>query len=143
MRKEPKPEFQWVAKQFQIAPQLRYSPADLATAFAAHCAWVSDYGHNSLYRSHNNLAGIPFCDGVLPFNVQRGQPDAHGRLARFAALTDFVDCYLFVNEHLLKLSARAFLTHMQENDLTPNARRRWEKVIETWEKRFAQRPIAI
>ena len=143
MLKEPRPELTWTVKQFQIAPQLRYSPADLASAFSAHCAWVSDFGHNTLYRAHNNLAGIPYSAGVLPFRVQRGQPDANGQIARFADLADFVDCYLFVNEHLLKLSAREFFAHMQKNDLTSNARRRWEKIIETWEMRFAQRPIAV
>jgi hypothetical protein len=143
MHKEPMPEYTWVVKQFQVAPQLRFSPDDLASAFATHCAWVSDYGHNALYRAHNNLSGIPFCDGVLPFNVQRGQPNADGRIARFASLADFVDCYLFVNEHLLKSSAREFFAHMQKNDLTPNARRRWAKIVEVWEKHFAERPITI
>lgn len=138
MRKEPKPELTWVLKQIEIAPQLKDSPPDLASGFSAHIAWISDYGHNTFYRAHNNLSGIPFCAISESFGGSLGFPDAYGRIARFSNLAAYVDCYLYTHGHLLKLSAREFFAHMQRNDLTTNAVRRWGKIVETWENHFAQ-----
>lgn len=142
--KELKPEAQWVITQITISPVLKDSPSDLASAFAAHIAWTCDFGKHTLYRTHNNLSGIPYdkkMDGR--FGISLGFPDARGRIARFSDLHNFVDAYLHLHNHLLKLSAREFFAHMRKNDLTPNAERRWDQIIGTWEKHFAERPRTI
>lgn len=140
VRKEIQPELAWVIAQIAISPLLKDSPRDLMSAFAAHIAWVSDFGNGALYRAHNNLAGIPYDKTtVARFGGTLGFPDAYGRIARFPDLFNFVEAYLHMHEHLLKLSAGEFFAHMRKNDLRPNAARRWDKIVETWEKQFAQR----
>ena len=134
VRKKLSLPIQWVVAEVKRAPVLRNSPADLASAFAAHIAWVSAFGKHALYRGHNNPTGIPWDKAYAArYGASPGFPDNDGVLTRFPGLDDFVDCYLQMYAHLLNLNARAFFAHMQKNDITPNARRRWAKIVELWE----------
>lgn len=133
----PKPEYTYTAAQVMSHVALRHSPADLSSAFCAHIAFVSDWGRYGLYRTHNNLSGLPWNPYYERFGATMGLPDNYQRICKFPDLSEFVEAYLYHHAHLLKLNARGFLEHMQRLDTMPTGARRWEAIAQLWEKQLA------